>query len=304
MPKFLNDDGVQHLISYIDEEYPSNDILIAALKAVDKTISEIPQSDWNQNDETAKDYIKNRPFYNFNKLVEHSIYNMDEGEPTEIFSLDYDEYRSEGKYVATLGEYSFESTSWQFSTGGASGHNIIYIDFSPINGPSSLHPLAKLRWTNFNEDLSLEFDGGGQESPFSGEQEFKMYKIYSEPLSDSFIPDTIARKTDFENYYSKEEANTLHSELEAYIDTEVAALVNSAPETLDTLGELATALEENKDVVDALDMAISTKANQSDLNTLNNTVVSHTTSINALKTETWTFTLSGGSTVSKQVVIK
>lgn len=32
------------------------------LKALSKTVDELPQSDWNQNDETAKDYVKNRPF--------------------------------------------------------------------------------------------------------------------------------------------------------------------------------------------------------------------------------------------------
>lgn len=46
---------------------------------------------------------------------------------------------------------------------------------------------------------------------------------------------------------------------EDYVEETVANLVNSAPETLDTLGELATALEENQDVVDALDTAITTK---------------------------------------------
>lgn len=106
------------------------------------------------------------------------------------------------------------------------------------------------------------------------------------------------------NYYLKSEADTLHTEIENYVDTQVAALVNAAPETLDTLGELAAAFEENKEVVEVLDSAISTKANQSDLTTLQNTVSSHTTEINLLKTETWTFTLSNGSTVTKQVVIK
>lgn len=50
-----------------------------------------------------------------------------------------------------------------------------------------------------------------------------------------------------------------------YVDQKVSDLVNSAPETLDTLGELATALQENKGVTDALDAAIGNKANASDL---------------------------------------
>ena len=35
-----------------------------------------------------------------------------------------------------------------------------------------------------------------------------------------------------------------------YVDTKIADLVNSAPEALDTLGELATAFQENKEVTD------------------------------------------------------
>lgn len=45
-----------------------------------------------------------------------------------------------------------------------------------------------------------------------------------------------------------------------YVDTKVADLVNSAPETLDTLGELANAIKENQNVIDALN--IPTKTSQ------------------------------------------
>ena len=44
-----------------------------------------------------------------------------------------------------------------------------------------------------------------------------------------------------------------------YVDEQIAGLVNSAPETLDTLGELATAFNENKEVVETLDAAITNK---------------------------------------------
>lgn len=37
-----------------------------------------------------------------------------------------------------------------------------------------------------------------------------------------------------------------------YVDTKVAELVNSAPDTLNTLGELATAIESHKDLIDAI----------------------------------------------------
>lgn len=68
-----------------------------------------------------------------------------------------------------------------------------------------------------------------------------------------------AHASKFSNYYTKPEVEQFHDEIKDYVDDEVAALVNSAPETLDTLGELATAFEENAEVVDALNASISNK---------------------------------------------
>lgn len=51
------------------------------------------------------------------------------------------------------------------------------------------------------------------------------------------------------------------------LETSIANLVNSAPETLDTLGELATAFNENKDIVDALNTAIVNKADKTEIPT-------------------------------------
>lgn len=47
-----------------------------------------------------------------------------------------------------------------------------------------------------------------------------------------------------------------------YVDEQIANLVDSAPDALNTIGELATALQENKEVVDILNEAITTKANK------------------------------------------
>lgn len=52
----------------------------------------------------------------------------------------------------------------------------------------------------------------------------------------------------------------------AYTDNKIADLINGAPDTLDTLGEIAQAMRDNEDVVSALSAAIGTKANQADLN--------------------------------------
>lgn len=63
----------------------------------------------------------------------------------------------------------------------------------------------------------------------------------------------------------KEDDGTVNKKLatEDYVKNEVANLVNSAPETLDTLGELAQALKDNEDGVVAITNELAKKANRS-----------------------------------------
>lgn len=51
----------------------------------------------------------------------------------------------------------------------------------------------------------------------------------------------------------------LQEELTQYTDTKISDLIGGAPETLDTLKEVADAIQENEDIVDALNEAIGTK---------------------------------------------
>lgn len=62
-----------------------------------------------------------------------------------------------------------------------------------------------------------------------------------------------------------------------YTDKEIADLINGAPTTLDTLKEIADAMAENEDVVEALESAIGTKANQADLTAHANNADIHVT---------------------------
>lgn len=103
------------------------------------------------------------------------------------------------------------------------------------------------------------------------------------PIDKKYLPDTVVDKD--------------------YVDDEIAALVNAAPETLDTLGELAEAFQENKEVVDVLNEAIATKYSSSNPPPYPVTSVQGKTGAVNFTTETWTFTLSNGSTVTKKVLL-
>ena len=83
--------------------------------------------------------------------------------------------------------------------------------------------------------------------------------------------------------------DTAYANANKYTDKKVADLIGSAPETMDTLEEVAAAIQENKDVETALNEAIGKKANQTELDTHkgNSTIhitASERTNWNAAKT--------------------
>lgn len=51
-------------------------------------------------------------------------------------------------------------------------------------------------------------------------------------------------------------------EIKSYVADELALLVDSAPETLNTLGELAIAFQNNRDIIEALNSAVADKASK------------------------------------------
>ena len=64
----------------------------------------------------------------------------------------------------------------------------------------------------------------------------------------------------------------------AYVNTQISSaiadLVDTAPDTLNTLGELATAIQENDSVIDTLDAAITNKADKTEVEALKTQVTS------------------------------
>lgn len=99
--------------------------------------------------------------------------------------------------------------------------------------------------------------------------------------TESYVDDAIANiefpTTDLTDYATKEYVDNAVDSIEipevdftgyateTYVDNKVADLVNSAPEALDTLGELATALENHKDAYDALLETVGGKATKAEL---------------------------------------
>lgn len=86
--------------------------------------------------------------------------------------------------------------------------------------------------------------------------------------SDSSKPVSTAQQTAIDTAYANSNK---------YTDQKIADLIDGAPETMDTLKEVHDAIEENKNVEKALNAAIGTKANQSELDTHTGNTTIHIT---------------------------
>ena len=91
---------------------------------------------------------------------------------------------------------------------------------------------------------------------------------------------------------------------ETYVDNKVAALVNGAPATLDTLDELAAALKDNKDIVTVLENSIATKQNTiDDLDTIRANAAKGATALQTVPSEYVTKTELGKSGYSTTLYV-
>ena len=82
------------------------------------------------------------------------------------------------------------------------------------------------------------------------------------PATKKYVDDTVAN-IDLTSYETIENSNNKLEEAKAYADQVKSDILGGAPkETLDTIVELATAFEENAEVVGALDAAITNKADK------------------------------------------
>lgn len=81
-----------------------------------------------------------------------------------------------------------------------------------------------------------------------------------------------------------------------YTDNKIASLINGAPSTLDTLKEIADALDANDDVVEALNDAVGSKANQAEVDSHINNQTIHMTATEKENLSTPAFTQAPGRT--------
>lgn len=145
-------------------------------------------------------------------------------------------------------------SSWQQAFGQCSSLRNLYIknlktsiniSWSPINHESIYFIISKAANTNA---ITISV------SPYT-------YNLLKDSDFELATSKNITIKLVTTNYIEDRRLSAIADKADmTYVDEKISDLVNSAPATLDTLGELATAFSENKEVVDALNQAIVTKA--------------------------------------------
>lgn len=125
------------------------------------------------------------------------------------------------------------------------------------NAPSELPASDVHEWAKAESKPVYTAEEVGADTKGAAENALETAKTYADGKADETLE---TAKT-----YADNKTDEALNAAKTHTDTRVAELINSAPTTLDTLGEIAAAMTENKDVVDALDEAIGTKANAADL---------------------------------------
>ena len=188
MKKFLDAEGVKHLWSKVNmQDYPNNETLMSVINAIDETKadrSELVQSDWNQSDETALDYVKNRTHYD--ETLETVLIDKDITVTEPYYDEQNDFYYSfqphiqinkESTYNITfLGETFYDLQLSKFNT----------IEFDLNNGVHITLDTSGIR-TMYAGNITRPFD-----------TYLKVVEIQKRlcQLDEKYIPDTIARVED------------------------------------------------------------------------------------------------------------
>lgn len=204
---------------------PTSNLHAATKQYVDNAVknvnvSEQMNADWNQNDSTAKDYIKNRPFYDASSRVGL-------GSRIELYSntsLTTDAEDNLGR-TRTLTEFSltegavycvnWDGIEYDNITCHKSDNGTLYICSDPDKGADySIRPFMMFSRGNDYESVELRHnpnDGtDGNVEPFI----IWKYEAYEEninihQLDEKFIPDTIARKTDIQADWNQDESTAI-----------------------------------------------------------------------------------------------
>lgn len=190
------------------------------------------QGDWNQNNESADDYIKNRTHWVEDQLIE--IYPETTRGESEFAEPVFDEI-FEGTYVVTFDGVQYKCTAVDGAIGDSRLNSLDDLS-SAIDVPFYMYCYEGFHIGGAPDDSPVLESGIFYAD--GGTHTIKIEKVEGStyhPLDEGFIPDTIARKSDIgdidlTNYYTKTEIDNLELITVEDIDTICGATIQLASE--------------------------------------------------------------------------
>lgn len=243
------------------------------------------KADWNQNDETAVDYIKNKPVYIETELetMDTSTFSSGRGNVKFACAINYIDKTSElGLELEKKYTVIFDGTTYSdlvcydsgFSSKGMLGE---YVSLGGDNPDFSEYPFSIVddgdRYRIFTESES-------------GSHNVEILKpIENVYFYEEFIPDSIARVSDIIEYSLSKTGTTI-----TLMGTNDSVSTIEESVTTATDDDVGNVVLESASAITHVDEAVKQE------------IVSAT--LASLQTETLTFVLDDGTTVTKEVVVK
>ena len=158
--------------------------------------------------------------------------------------------------AAATTNFGAKSGSWRDAFGWCSALKNLYI--------KNLKVSLNVSWSPLNYDsIYFIISEATNTSPITISVSPYTYNLLSQSDFDLAASKNITIELLTANYVEDKRLSSIADKADkTYVDEKIANLVDSAPDTMDTLGELATALQENKDVVEVLNQAITVKADK------------------------------------------
>lgn len=152
--------------------------------------------------------------------------------------------------------FGAKSGSWREAFGDCPSLRRLYIKNLKVNLNISWSPIDYA-------SIKYIIDSAANTSKITISVSPYTYNLLSESDFELAASKNIAIALITTNYIEDRRLSSISTKADkTYVDEAVAELVGSAPETLNTLGELVTAFNEHQEVVDTLDAAITTKKNK------------------------------------------
>ena len=264
---------------YASEEYVNNAI-------GELVFPEQKQPDWNQNDEAAVDYIKNRPFYDD---VEKTLIEYNDSTPINISTKIGTVYFI-SSLVPTMEEligatviYGSSNLTTQVLTANDITTSSAYPGAYCVNG-ISYGGSDNGFFVVYDYTQSIKFTQNGI-YVVNTIQSIEISSSMIKTIDEKYIPDTIARTEDVVTYSLSKTDTTITL---SGTDGSLSSIEENT--TIVTDDNNGNVVLESVDSITDVDEAIKQEI-------INATIAS-------LNTETLTFTLDDGTTVTKEVVVK